>query len=203
MDTKIINHFKKADPVLFSALKKIENLPTILAREPEDYFISLANEIVSQQLSGKVANVIFDRFKNLFSNKKISPRRVIKVRHERLRSTGMSNAKARFIKDLADKIYNKEVILEKLSKLENEEVIKELTKIKGVGPWTADMFLMFTLGRKDVFSFGDLGLRNAIKNLYKLENPTQEKLKKITKKWIPYRTYACLILWKSLDLKLK
>ncbi len=112
----------------------------------------------------------------------------------------MSWSKVRFVRDLADKVSAKFIQLPQLAQLSNEEVITELTKVKGIGPWTAEMFLMFTLGREDVFSFGDLGLAKAIQKLYNLkQKPTRKQLEKITKKWSPYRTHAALVLWKSLD----
>jgi len=196
---KINDHFKKADPILFAALQKIGEIESLTLRNTSDYFVALCEEIVSQQLSGKVADVIFGRFKKLFPKEAIMAKGVLKLTHEQLRGVGMSNAKAKYIKDLAEKVENKEVHLKKLVAMENEEVIAELTKIKGIGRWTAEMFLMFTLGREDIFSHGDLGLKNAIKILYKLENPTKEAVEMITIKWSPYRTYACRVLWRSLD----
>lgn len=195
----IKDHFKTVDTILFSALEKTGNLEVIQLRNTSDYFVALCDEIVSQQLSIKVADVIFKRFKALFSNEKITVAQVLSLRHEQMRAVGVSNAKAKYIKDLATKVHTKEVLLEKLPELDNEAVIEELTKIKGIGRWTAEMFLMFTLGREDIFSHGDLGLKNAIKKLYKLENPTKDEIEAITLKWSPYRTYACRVLWNSLD----
>lgn len=195
----IYNHFKTADPTLFAVLQKIGEIEHLALRNTSDYFVALCDEIVSQQLSGKVADVIFQRFKKLFPKEQISAKGVLQLTHEQLRKVGMSNAKTRYIKDLAEKVENKEVHLEKLAFLENEEVIAELTKIKGIGRWTAEMFLMFTLGREDIFSHGDLGLKNAMKKLYNLENPTKEAVEMITIKWSPYRTYACRVLWRSLE----
>lgn len=199
MTKKILDHFEKVDNILFEASKKYGDVEIIIPKKPEEYFISLCDEIVSQQLSRKVADVIFGRFKNLFPNGSISAEHILKLKHEDLRATGMSNAKARFIMDLGHKVYNREVDLEKLVLLDNDGVIAELTKIKGIGSWTAEMFLMFTLGREDVFSHGDLGLRNAIKKLYNLENPTIEYIEALSMKWSPYRTYACRVLWRSLE----
>ncbi|OGH13083.1 MAG: hypothetical protein A2687_00275 [Candidatus Levybacteria bacterium RIFCSPHIGHO2_01_FULL_38_26] len=199
MTKKILNHFEKVDIILFNASKKYGNFEIITPKEPKEYFVSLCDEIVSQQLSRKVADVIFDRFKKIFTNGKITAEHVLKLKHEDLRATGMSNSKVKFIMDLASRVYNREVDLEKLVLLENDKVVTELTKIKGIGPWTAEMFLMFTLGREDVFSHGDLGLRNAIKKLYVLDNPTKEYVGELSLKWSPYRTYACRILWNSLE----
>lgn len=199
MTKKVLDHFKKIDKILFEASKKYGDFEIIIPKYPKEYFVSLCDEIVSQQLSRRVADVIFDRFKNVFPNGLITADHILKIKHEDLRATGMSNAKARFIMDLGSKVYNREVDLEKLVLLDNNSVITELTKIKGIGPWTAEMFLMFTLGREDVFSHGDLGLRNAIKKLYALDNPTKEYIIELSLKWSPYRTYACRILWRSLE----
>lgn len=196
----ITNHFKKVDHILYEALQKTEKLKVIQLRNTSDYFVALCDEIVSQQLSIKVADVIFKRFKALCQDEKITVEQVLSLSHEQMRGVGMSNAKVLYIKDLATKVHNKEVLLENLPALDNEAVIEELTKIKGIGRWTAEMFLMFTLGREDIFSHGDLGLKNAIKKLYKLENPTKEQIEEITLQWSPYRTYACRILWNSLDM---
>lgn len=202
MDKKIVAHFKKVDPILFSVIHKID-LEFEIHKDIRDYFAALCREIIGQQLSGKVVQVIFERFKMAHLNKKIIAQVTNRIPDEDLRKVGMSWAKVRYVKDLASKVVNKEVHLEKLNQMSDEEVITELTKIKGIGPWTAEMFLMFTLGREDVFSLGDLGLKNAIHKLYKLkEKPSKEKMLKLSKKWPPYRTYASRILWKSLEIEM-
>lgn len=200
MNDQIRKHFQNVDPILFETIKQIGELEHILARNADVYFIALTEEIISQQLSGKVADVIFKRFIHLFPNQLITPEYLLTTPHESLRSVGMSNAKARFVKDLSQKVVSKELILEKLAALENEEVISELIKVHGIGRWTAEMFLMFSLGREDIFSHGDLGLKNAIKKLYNLPNPSKSDIEKLSLKWSPYRTYACRILWKSLEI---
>ena len=169
-------------------------------KKTHEYFGNLCQEIIGQQLSGRVADVLFDRFEKLFPKRTVTPKRALALSEEILRSTGMSWSKARFIRDLAQKILDKTLPLHQLAQLTDEEVIKELTKVNGVGPWTAEMFLMFTLGREDVFSYGDLGLRKAMKKLYGFKNnPTEKQMEKIVKKWQPYRTYAARVLWKSLE----
>lgn len=199
MVKKVVSHFKRVDPVLHKAFLKIGEMEGITIREVDDYFTSLSREIINQQLSDKVANIIFERFLNLFPDKKPSPEHAVRVSDQVLRNIGTSWAKVKYIKDLAQKIASKEVHFSKLKDMENEEAISELIKIKGIGRWTAEMFLMFSLGREDIFSYGDLGLRNAMKKLYKIENLTQEKAEEISSVWSPYRTYACRILWESLD----
>lgn len=199
MVSVILDHFQSVDPVFFALLQNI-SLQKISKRPPEKYFHSLCHTIVGQQLSGKVADVLCDRFDKLFGKRKVTPENVLKFSEEKLRSIGMSWAKARFIRDLAQKVSAKLVKLDTLAKLPNEAVIVELTRVKGIGPWTAEMFLMFTLGREDIFSFGDLGLAKAIQKLYNMkQKPTRKQLEKITKKWSPYRTHAALVLWRSLD----
>ena len=171
-------------------------------RNSDDYFKSLCGEIIGQQLSSKAADTIYARFEKLFNGKKITPKDALKLQDQNLRNAGMSWSKVKFIKDLAQKVLEKNLQLDKLDKFSDELVMAELMKVKGIGPWTAEMFLMFTLQREDVFSHGDLGLRNAIKKLYKFQKePTKKQIEKIVEKWKPYRTYACRILWKSLELK--
>lgn len=204
MDLKIVRHFQKVDPMLHKVLQqilskdeKIENPK----RSPKNYFEDLCNEIINQQLSTKAGDTIFGRFKKLFKDGVITAEKINKIKAEKIRACGLSNSKVKYIKDLAKKIADGEVVLEKLGDLSNEEVIAELIKIKGIGKWTAEMFLMFSLGREDVFSHGDLGLKNAIKKLYGLEDPTMEEVEAIVIKWSPFRTYASRILWRSLDNK--
>jgi len=192
---KIKNHFKKVDPILYTTIKELYLLEKVA---PKDYFAKLCAEIINQQLSDKASTTIYKRYQKLYPNGIITAKHALTLTHQAIRATGTSNAKSRFIKDLAQKIVNKEVRFEKLDSMRDEEVIKDLTKIKGIGPWTAEMFIMFSLARPDVFSHGDLGLRKAIKKLYGFKKePTREQIEKIVKKWSPYRTYACTILWQS------
>jgi len=196
---KALKHFKKVDSVLYEIGLKI---PPLEFEKSNDYFVSLTREIIGQQLSGRVADVIFERFKNLFPNKKITARYLLTIPDQELRDVGTSWSKVSFLKDLAEKVSNGEVDLKTIDNLENEKVTQLLLKIKGVGPWTAEMFLMFALQRPDIFSTGDLGLQNAIVKLYKLKSkPSREELIKISSKWTPFRTTASRILWKSLELK--
>src|SRR3989344_6406809 len=165
MFSKAIKHFKVTDPILFKAAIKLNPIE-IEKKEIENHFLALCSEIVGQQLSGKAADVIFDRFLNIFPNKKVTPQLVLRIPDEKFRAVGMSWAKARYIKDLANKVATEEVILENIKELKDEEIVTTLTKIKGIGRWTVEMYLMFSLGRPDVFSFGDLGLQNGIKKVY-------------------------------------
>jgi DNA-3-methyladenine glycosylase II len=191
MDAKIQAYFQRNDPVIYSLLKKVGDVSSPKARHPRQYFRSLCSDIISQQLSGRVADVFWKRFLNLFPRKQVTASRILALSNQELRGIGISNSKVAFLKSLADHVVNKKIDFPNLANLSEEEVIVELTKIKGIGRWTAEMFLMFSLARPDVFSAGDQGLKNAIKKHYpKAPNPVI---------WSPYRTYACLILWKSLD----
>ncbi len=194
---KALEHFKKVDPVLFEAAK---NISLDERNKSEDLFIDLVESIISQQLSIKASDTIFGRFKKLFPKEKITPEKILKISDERIRECGISFSKIKYIKGIATAVIEKQIALENLDKLENEEIINELVKLKGIGRWTAEMFLMFSLGRTDVFSPGDLGLQNAIIKLYKLKRkPTANELIKISSKWSPHRTIASRILWRSLE----
>lgn len=193
-----LNHFKKVDPIIYGLSLKV-GIKNLLA--PKDYFASLTRKIAGQQLSVKAAQTIFNRFQSLFLESKITPQGLLKIKDEDIRNAGLSWPKVRYLKGMAQDIIDEKVVLEGLDKLKDEEIIELLTKLKGFGRWSAEMFLMFDLGRPDVFSAGDLGLRRAIERHYKLKNPSEKKLLSISKKWSPYRTFASRILWKSLELK--
>lgn len=201
MDQTIRHHFRSRDPLLFAVLEHILSWDDPLERS--DYYVSLCQSIISQQLSGKAADTIIARFETLLGNN-VTPDTVLQVSEEQLRAAGMSWSKVRFLRALAEAIQQGvfgEEGLEGLDGLENEEVIVRLTKVKGIGRWTAEMFLMFTLKREDVFSYGDLGLKRAIQKLYGFKKePTPKQIAKLEKHWSPYRTWACRILWKSLEL---
>lgn len=200
MEKFILTHFQSVDPIFSSLVEKV-TLQKLSKRPPAKYFQSLCHEIIGQQLSSKAADVLCDRFDKLFGKQNVTSGKVLQFSEEKLRSIGMSWAKVRFIRDLSQKMVDKTVRLSHLDQLSDDDVIFELTKVKGIGPWTAEMFLMFTLGREDIFSFGDLGLAKAIQKLYNMkQKPTRKQMEKITKKWSPYRTHAALVLWKSLDL---
>lgn len=199
--TVIANHFKKVDPILYAALQKIKNSKDLGPRKTKDYFSDLCEAIINQQLSDKAAATIFGRFLKLFPEG-ITAETVLKTSDKRIRAVGTSWSKVKFLKCLATSVVDKTINLARLEKISDERVIRELTKIKGIGPWTAEMFLMFSLSRPDVFSAGDAGLRRAIQKLYHFEKePSAKQLVRITNKWCPYRTYACRILWKSLELR--
>ncbi|HRN70285.1 MAG TPA: DNA-3-methyladenine glycosylase [Candidatus Woesebacteria bacterium] len=195
MDAIILAHFKKHDPVLYKIAVNIKQ--PFITKISENYFASLCESIISQQLSVKVGDVMYHRFENLLEGV-VTPEQVLKHSVAELRALGISLPKASYILDLAQKVYSKEIHLEKLKGMTEQEVIDELTKVKGIGQWTAEMFLMFSLGRDDVFSTGDLALKRAVEQLYNLENPSKTLLLEMSSKWSPYRTYASRILWYSL-----
>lgn len=199
MYKKINSHIRKVDPILYGVLEKIDTIKSLI--RSNNYFADLCEAIINQQLSEKVGSVIFNRFRKLFPKGKITAAKLLKLKDEEIRKIGTSGNKEKFMKELAKKVHAREVNLERLKHLENEEVITELIKLNGIGRWTAEMFLMFSLGREDIFSYGDLGLRRAIQKLYNMQKePTKKEAEEISLKWSPYRTYACRVLWRSLEL---
>ncbi len=198
MNKTIINHFKKVDPIMYNVALKID-LEDRKKPGKEEYFIELVDTVVSQQLSGKASATIFGRLKKLMPKGQITPQNLLKVKDEEIRGAGISYSKIRYIKGIASEIVEGKLDLYKFDEQSDEVVKEELVKLKGIGPWSAEMFLMFSLGRQDIFSTGDLGLRNAIKKLYGFQkDPTIPEMEKISSKWSPYRTYASRILWRSL-----
>lgn len=193
---KALNHLKK-DVVLRAV---IEEHVCLDSERGEDLFKEIATSIIGQQLSVKAADTITQRFVTLYEE---FPRaeEILNTDDEILRSTGVSRAKIKYIKGLSEAVLRKELDLEKIKKLPDEKFIDELTKIKGIGRWTAEMILIFALKRPDVFSMGDLGLRTAVSRLYLIERDDIVKIEKITLKWKPYRSLASRYLWKSLNNK--
>ena len=181
-------------------LKKIIVLqePYVLVSR-KNVYLHLCSSIMSQQLSTKVAAVIYNRFLNLYKNKKPGPQQIIDTPIETLRSIGLSNAKAQYVQNVCRFFLAEKITDATLHKMSNEELIKYLSQIKGVGQWTVEMILMFTLGREDVFAVDDLGIQQSIAKLYQLDatdkKALKEKMVKLSAKWSPYRTYACRYLW--------
>lgn len=202
MSKKIVSHFKKTDPKLYEVLKKVYRKhgdEIFNLTKKEFLFDELVESIISQQLSIKASDAIYKRIINSMPEKILNPENLLKTKDEDLRKAGLSFQKIKYLKNLSEKIVSGELDLESLEKLDNEEVILELTKVKGIGRWTAEMFLMFALARPDVFSHGDLGLKNAIKRIYRFEKYEIKVVQEIVIKWSPYRTIAARILWKSLE----
>lgn len=198
----IRKHFQIKDPIIYKAMKNLKIEQWITPHSPKSgkhYFEHLTGDIIGQQLSGKAANTIYSRFKALFPGNKIEPQKLLKIPDQTLRNAGLSWAKASYVKNIARAYLDQTVKFDKFSDLPDQEIIEELTTIKGVGPWTAEMFLMFTLGRENVFSHGDLGLKKGFCLLYKIETPSRDQIEKVITKWSPYKSYASITLWHSLE----
>lgn len=191
----------KQDPRLAVIIKKVGIFPP--RKKSNNHFKELVESIVSQQLSVKASDTIFKRFCAIFPGGKFpKPEALLQMTDSKIRACGLSNSKVSFVKDLAARMVDGRLHFRGIDKMTEEEVISMLVSVKGIGRWTAEMFLMFALQRPDVFSHGDLGLRNAIIKLYKIKGPLSEKRALlISKKWSPHRTLACRYLWASLNLK--
>lgn len=192
-----------------SHLQKDKKLASILTQDPfvlkrkKNIPIRLMASIMSQQLSTKVAAVIYKRFLTLYNGKEPRVEAVLETPNEVLRSIGLSNAKVGYVKNVALFCIENGITDRKLSTMSDESIIALLVQIKGVGKWTVEMLLMFGLGREDVFAVDDLGIQQAMCKLYKIDathkKTMQEKMLKLAQKWAPYRTYACLHLWNWKD----
>jgi 3-methyladenine DNA glycosylase/8-oxoguanine DNA glycosylase len=195
---KAINHLKKSDPVLRGIIERVG--PCRMEFGPPE-FHSLAEAIVYQQLHGKAAVSIFKRFVAL-TGEPLTPEGILRLSDEQLRSAGLSKQKSGYLKDLATKTRDRLLDFTNLIEMPDEDVIQHLTQVKGVGVWTAQMFLIFTLKRPDVLPTGDYGVQAAIKKHYrKRKMPKPREMEKIARPWSPYRSIACWYLWKSLDMK--
>jgi DNA-3-methyladenine glycosylase II len=192
-----IQHLKKSDPVLASIIRKVGPF-TMEYREPT--FETLVRSIVYQQLSGRVASVIFGRLHAAAGEKELTPAGIMKLRTERMRKLGLSGQKTLYIRELAKHTRKGNVVFETLASLEDAGVIEHLTQVKGIGVWTAQMFLMFALRRHDVLPVLDLGIRTAVKKAYGLADlPKAPELETLATPWKPYSSIACWYLWRSLD----
>lgn len=196
---KGLAHLQK-DPVLASLISRYGPIHYPKSR---DYFQSLVYSIIEQQLSGKAAETIYNRFLKLFADNKFTPQLILDLSLDSIRGIGTSWAKARSLHDLASKVLDKTVQLENWETMTDDEVVNHLTQVKGIGTWSAQMRLMFSLHRPDVLPLGDKGIQNAMRKLYPLENWKTEQLENlmtcIASPWRPFRTLACWYLWKSLD----
>ena len=173
-------------------LKQRKNIP-----------LRLCASIMSQQLSTKVAEILFRRFLELYGGKEPTPQQIADTPYDVLKGIGLSNAKTMYVHNVAEFALAHQLTDARIKKMSNEAIIELLTQIKGVGQWTVEMLLMFTLGREDVFSVDDYGIQVAMKRLYKLDDSSKKEFKQqmqnIAAKWSPYRTYACLHLWQWKD----
>lgn len=198
--SSILNHFSKVDKDLVKVLEEVNFEEWFESEILDDMYIfkSLCRTIVGQQLAGKAAEAIFKRFENLFGGK-VTTEEILRVEDQLIREAGLSWAKVRSVKDLATRVKNKELILENLESLSDEDLVFELSKVKGIGRWTAEMFLMFRLAREDIFSWGDLGLKNGLKKYMNKSELSMEEMEKIVCKWKPFRTYGAVAMWHLLD----
>ncbi len=187
-DKKLATILKEADHVI----KKRKNTP-----------VRLMASIISQQLSTKVAAIIFGRFLDLFEGKEPSCEQVLACTNEQLRAIGLSQSKVNYIQNVAQFFIAEKITDKKLYAMEPEAIIELLTQIKGVGKWTVEMLMLFSLGQEDVFAVDDLGIQQAMIRLYKIEHTTKKelhlKMLELSKNWSPYRSYACLHLWQWKD----
>ena len=191
-----ISHLRTSDPVLSAIIQQVGDYG-IQFRPPD--FETLVKSIVYQQLSGRVASVIFGRLSAAVKGV-ITPETILKLRPSRMRSLGLSTQKTAYIRDLARHTRAGTVVFEDLAGLPDDEVIGRLTQVKGIGVWTAHMFLIFALQRTDVLPTGDLGIRNAIRKAYNLEAlPTPEEMEQMALRWRPYCSVASWYLWRSLE----
>ncbi len=200
MNIKVLNHFKKSDPKLYAAIRAFKGDLRDGPQVQKDLFASLCRTIVGQQLSGKAAASIWNKFRALFPRNKPSATAILKMNDTKLRESGISFAKIRSVRDLSARVRARSLRLSSLHKKTDEEAREELQKVIGIGPWSSEMFLMFALGHEDVFSSGDLGLQKGIQKIYKLKSlPNKKKIESLSKKWSPYRTYAATTIWSILD----
>jgi DNA-3-methyladenine glycosylase II len=194
-------HLSKADPILARIIAEVGALGIQPRRER---FQALARAIIFQQLAGAAANAIYGRFVALFPDVEFpSPEQVLAKTDAELRAVGLSEKKALYIKDLAEHIRDGKLNFHLFHRMSDEEIIEHLVMVKGIGRWTAEMFLMFNLGRPDVMPADDLGVQNAIRRHYKMrQRPNRKRLLKHAERWRPYRTAAAWYLWRSLDITL-
>ncbi len=189
--------FLKKDKYIASLIQKWGHC-TIKPRIHSDYYQGLVGEIIGQQLSGRVADVIEDRLKAKIKGT-LTPDKILKLEDQILRDCGMAWSKVRAIKDLADKVKNEKLKVKILDKLSDEEVRRELIQVKGIGPWTADMFLMFKLGRPDIFPLDDLGIKKGFEKVTGMKFDRGKSAKFAETHWKPFRTVASWYLWRSLE----
>lgn len=198
-------YLKKADPILAKVIEQIgdDSLELTYYQENLDLLTALSQAIIFQQISTKIATIIFQRFLLLYKepNNQLTAKAILETPEEILRSVGISRPKISYLKDLALKIEQGLPTFPELALMEDEAVIESLTQVKGIGKWTAQMFLIFHLHRPDVLPVNDLGIRSAIAKLYNLDTlPDPKTIEKLAQKWQPYRSLACRYLWRSLAI---
>ena len=192
-----LKHLKKSDPVIAAIIQRVG--PCVIQyREPS--FETLVRSIVYQQLSGRVASVIFGRLHAAAGEEQLTPAGIMKLRPEKMRKVGLSAQKTLYIRELAKHTKRGSIVFENLCESDDVNVIDHLTRVKGIGVWTAQMFLMFALRREDVLPVADLGMRSAMRRAYGLKAPPKPaEMEKIAAAWKPYTSIACWYLWRSLE----
>jgi 3-methyladenine DNA glycosylase/8-oxoguanine DNA glycosylase len=191
-------HLRRVDPVIARVMDEVGPY------RPGDrtggtHFLALARAMVYQQLSGKAASTIYSRLLDLYANREPGPDDILATSDERLRAVGLSRQKIGYLRDLSARVSRGELPLDHVESLADADLISHLVQVKGIGRWTAQMFLMFTLGRTDVLPDLDLGIQNAIKRAYRKRKVGPKEVLKIGAKWSPYSSIACWYLWRSLD----
>jgi DNA-3-methyladenine glycosylase II len=197
---KAITHLKKIDPVMAEVIDAVGKC-TLMPRTEWTHFDALLRSIVYQQLSGKAAATIHGRVLELIGDGEGAATRIVNTSHDRFRAAGLSNAKANYVRNLAEHVLDGSLPVESLHELPDEEIISALTQVKGIGTWSAQMFLMFRLGRPDVLPATDLGVQKGVQRAYKLRKlPTPAQVLRRGEKWAPYRTVASWYMWRVLEL---
>ena len=191
-------HLRRVDPVLAKVMEEVGPYRPA-DRSGGTHFLALARAMVFQQLSGKAAATIFNRFLALYPNGEPTPADVMATSDEQLRAVGLSRQKIGYLRDLSTRVAGGALPLDHVEQLEDADLIAHLVQVKGIGKWTAQMFLMFKLGRPDVLPELDLGIQNAIKRAYRKRKVAPRDVAKIGAKWSPYCSVACWYLWRSLD----
>ena len=196
--SKALEYLKKTEPRFGTLIDEFGEPDFELQ---DNYFKSLVRSIIYQQLSGKSAFAIYSRYLQLFNSTEFpSPQQVIAIPDSHYTSIGLSRQKTCYIKEISQAFFNKEIVPENIPKLKDDEVRKQFIKIKGIGPWTIDMFLMFTLNRPDILPVNDLGIQKGFKLFFRLnELPDEKFMVEKAKNWRPFRTIACWYLWKLVD----
>ena len=193
------DHLRTNDPVMASIIKEIGRCGLVRSKRA-DPFIAIVEAIIWQQLSGKAARTIYERFLKVFPNGRPTPATILATSDDAMRAAGLSRGKIAYLRDLSTKVLDGTVHLESLETMANDDVVAAMTKVKGIGQWSAEMFLMFRLQRADVLPVGDLGIVKAIQRHYRLrKTPTPDRMLKIAESWRPYRSVASWYLWASLD----
>ncbi len=197
--SQALRHLRRADPVMREVIRRAGSFQL---KPRRDRFYSLVSSILSQQISGKAAAAIKARVEQYVAPEKISPESLRRLTARQFRKLGVSPQKTTYLMDLAERVRSGELRLERLARMTDDEVIQSLIQVKGIGVWTAQMFLIFSLGRLDVFPHDDLGVRIAIRNLYGLDDlPDKETSHRIATPWRPYASVASWYCWRSLEFK--